>query len=349
MVSKQNDPSRVVTSAAYLLFYRRRSEVPLGGPRFQEIFDSYNNQPTDAEMSDSGEGQRLGQGSSPRGSSSALIGAGPTLRSGSGLASAHSANGTFASNDGDSRTDGLPSYMPMSSGFGGLDNVVEDDADAEADGSALQGFHHWRNESALRRSIEQDEGVDMAEWGEEPSRRGDSVDQVASALSSTWTFRNLDQHGGGRAGSEADNASMELAGDDDDIDSTAAQGDGSSSIVDDMEDEEANFGGPYPRHVGPEDFQDLDLLPAEPGVEYTLPDEPQQPVFEHVEQPPPYDATLSSGRGIYVTADDITGRVSEEDVADSRVTEIHITDDDDIPDVAERGRSRERPDEHSKV
>ncbi|KAK4123327.1 ubiquitin carboxyl-terminal hydrolase-like protein [Parathielavia appendiculata] len=79
-VTKLKDTSRVVTSAAYLLFYRRRSDVPLGGPRFQEIFDRFNNQANpDGNVSDSGEGQRLGLGSSRRGSPSALTGAGPTL------------------------------------------------------------------------------------------------------------------------------------------------------------------------------------------------------------------------------------------------------------------------------
>jgi ubiquitin carboxyl-terminal hydrolase 4/11/15 len=78
-VTKQKDTARVVTSAAYLLFYRRRSHVPLGGPKFQEIFDRYNHGPDD-DISDSGEGQRLGQGSSSqRGSPSASTGAGPTL------------------------------------------------------------------------------------------------------------------------------------------------------------------------------------------------------------------------------------------------------------------------------
>ncbi|EON98122.1 putative ubiquitin specific peptidase 11 protein [Phaeoacremonium minimum UCRPA7] len=56
-VSKQKDPTRVVTNGAYLLFYRRRSDAPLGGPRFQEIVDRYdNNSATDEEMSESGEG-----------------------------------------------------------------------------------------------------------------------------------------------------------------------------------------------------------------------------------------------------------------------------------------------------
>ncbi|KAG6228008.1 hypothetical protein E4U34_005051 [Claviceps purpurea] len=37
-----SEPSSVVTSAAYLLFYRRRSSTPLGGPRFREMFAKYD-------------------------------------------------------------------------------------------------------------------------------------------------------------------------------------------------------------------------------------------------------------------------------------------------------------------
>ncbi|RDA90676.1 hypothetical protein CP533_4663 [Ophiocordyceps camponoti-saundersi (nom. inval.)] len=37
-----SDLSSMVTSAAYLLFYRRRSSGPLGGPRFAEIFAKYD-------------------------------------------------------------------------------------------------------------------------------------------------------------------------------------------------------------------------------------------------------------------------------------------------------------------
>ncbi|KAL1844377.1 hypothetical protein VTJ49DRAFT_56 [Mycothermus thermophilus] len=84
-VSKVRDVSRVVSPAAYLLFYRRRSDVPLGGPRFKEIFERYNDQPgPESEASDSGEGQRLGQGSSHRGSPSASTGAGLVHPRGSG-------------------------------------------------------------------------------------------------------------------------------------------------------------------------------------------------------------------------------------------------------------------------
>jgi ubiquitin carboxyl-terminal hydrolase 4/11/15 len=66
----------VISSAAYLLFYRRRSEKPLGGPRFEEIVASFDNPPatSEDESTGSGEGQRLGADSSLRGSSSALTG-----------------------------------------------------------------------------------------------------------------------------------------------------------------------------------------------------------------------------------------------------------------------------------
>ncbi|KFA74953.1 hypothetical protein S40288_02221, partial [Stachybotrys chartarum IBT 40288] len=67
-------PSKTVTSAAYLLFYRRRSEGPLGGPRFAEIFQKYNNSDEDDEAG-SGDDQQLNGGSSLNGSLSAGAGA----------------------------------------------------------------------------------------------------------------------------------------------------------------------------------------------------------------------------------------------------------------------------------
>ena len=77
-MSKQKDPSRVVSQSAYLLFYRRRSDGPLGGARFQQIFQDYDNPPEPSvdEETESGEDQRLVADSSLRGSSSALTGVG---------------------------------------------------------------------------------------------------------------------------------------------------------------------------------------------------------------------------------------------------------------------------------
>lgn len=88
-VSEQKDTSRIVSSGAYLLFYRRRSDVPLGGPRFKEIVDRYNNPPESSEEdTESGEDQRLVVDSSLHGSSSASIGAGAAHLPAAGLGGA---------------------------------------------------------------------------------------------------------------------------------------------------------------------------------------------------------------------------------------------------------------------
>ncbi|PYH94626.1 UCH-domain-containing protein [Aspergillus ellipticus CBS 707.79] len=89
-VSKPIDPQSVVTSSAYLLFYRRRSERPLGGKVLEEITEASTRPNSDTESqaesrgpSPSGEGRRLG-GSSRHGSSSALTGVGAAHQSGDG-------------------------------------------------------------------------------------------------------------------------------------------------------------------------------------------------------------------------------------------------------------------------
>jgi len=77
-----------VTSSAYLLFYRRRSDVPLGGPRFQQIHTAYDkstepsetSEPSEDDTAGSGEGRGLVTNSSLRGSPSALTGVGATRR-----------------------------------------------------------------------------------------------------------------------------------------------------------------------------------------------------------------------------------------------------------------------------
>ncbi|KAM0434466.1 hypothetical protein ACHAPT_003562 [Fusarium lateritium] len=83
-VSPVSDPSTCITSAAYLLFYRRRSSIPLGGSRFGVISEKYRTSEENSEEDDEevGEGQRLGEGSSLNGSSSAGIGAAAVRRRG---------------------------------------------------------------------------------------------------------------------------------------------------------------------------------------------------------------------------------------------------------------------------
>ncbi|KAL4864841.1 hypothetical protein BDV12DRAFT_175600 [Aspergillus spectabilis] len=91
-VSRPIDAQNAVTSSAYLLFYRRRSEKPLGGKVLEEITES-STRPGSSDSgsqegesrgpSPSGEGRRLG-GSSRNGSSSALAGVGAAHQSGDG-------------------------------------------------------------------------------------------------------------------------------------------------------------------------------------------------------------------------------------------------------------------------
>ena len=93
MASKRNAKD-VVTSAAYLLFYRRRSSKPLGGPFFEQIIHAANDPshgepasqtPSRAESPSvsAGEGKRL-DGFSRNGSSSASHGAEAAHQAGSG-------------------------------------------------------------------------------------------------------------------------------------------------------------------------------------------------------------------------------------------------------------------------
>lgn len=156
-MSKAN-PDKIVDSSAYLLFYRRRSDVPLGGRRFKEIIDAFDNPPSDDENSKAGEGQRLGEGSSPTGSSSAFQehAAGATHLRQIGTAGG---SDTGLSNPGN----GMETRMDDS--FARLSSMAYDDKLAP-----------------VQRSIEEDEGIDMTE--SEPYQAG-------GILSQTWDFKML--------------------------------------------------------------------------------------------------------------------------------------------------------------
>lgn len=83
ITTKISAGSKLVSSAAYLLFYRRRSDKPLGPQYLQDLVTEFRNPPAEAACEDataddeSGE-DRLGgpAPSSQHGSSSALVGAG---------------------------------------------------------------------------------------------------------------------------------------------------------------------------------------------------------------------------------------------------------------------------------
>ncbi len=173
IVSRVGDPAKVVTAAAYLLFYRRRSQVPLGGPRFREIVDRCNNGDSSDDdlddMSESGEGQRLDIGSSRLGSSSALKGAGATLRLESpGLVASGASSKTLNTN-ADADQDYLPTYQQA----GGASGDVDDDDDVQPLlGSSMLSFGDPTKDAMIRRSIEADEGIEMGcqetGWGQQP-------------------------------------------------------------------------------------------------------------------------------------------------------------------------------------
>lgn len=257
--SKQKDTARIVTNAAYLLFYRRRSDIPLGGARFQGIVEKFNTlNAADEDMQDSGEGQRLGQGSSLRGSPSASTGAGLTLPQGKlGLVNSQADPAGESPNDADLE---LPSYQQAS-----LDRAMDGDDDAEM-GPDLP----WNRQETLRNSIEgdgEDEAIHMADFEDGPSRlsRLPGLVGISSTIAtSNWSFENL------KAGSDA-------TGQDDDLASDIAQGDNSSVTDDAFADptddviEPFRLADPDVQYVGtaklPADFVPFETHIPEPSAE----------------------------------------------------------------------------------
>jgi ubiquitin carboxyl-terminal hydrolase 4/11 len=287
----------VVSSAAYLLFYRRRSEVPLGGPRFLEIFDRFSNPPLDEDMPDSGEGQRLGQGSSLRGSPSASTGAGLILPHGN-----HGLGNTTLDSLGRSITDsGLDTELPSYSAVQGRE---DDDAGAGGQLSWAGG------DSTLRNSIEadhEDEGVDLPDYHDNNS--GPAAGLTSMVPEQGWSFAAL----GG-------NTTSETIGLEDDIASDVAQGDNSSTNDNPFED---TFGDDAEPIMGT-------------SAHYTEPDEPRQPEFPDYEAADapidgmhPYvshhelvtDDSWDSGTKVLTVPADVG------DEPDDKVAEIHVPDD----------------------
>lgn len=167
---KQNDPKRVVSQSAYLLFYRRRSDIPLGGPRFQQIVREYDN-PTERsedEASESGEGQGLVGNSSLRGSPSALTGVGAARRQ---------------PNHGSMDGEGTMTINPSA-----LEKLPDYEAHEEEEGAAplLINDATMNDGLGLHASIE-DEGVDM-NYNNFSSRQG-----ILSTHQQNWSFGNLNE------------------------------------------------------------------------------------------------------------------------------------------------------------
>lgn len=242
------DPSRVVSQSAYLLFYRRRSDVPLGGPRFKQIIQDYDNPPdqqppSEDEASESGEDQGLVGNSSLRGSSSALTGVGaarhqPNLGSADG-------EGTMTINP--SALESLPAYAEHEEEAGSAPLLASDAA--MNDGLGLQ------------ESIE-DEGVDMSlGYNDHYSHAKQTIQTALSQglYSQEWNFSALGSntrpdHMISGTGSDVDAASdivqhnssadaESIRGRFDDFQNTIAEDDGipfeDQSHVPDMDEEHA--------------------------------------------------------------------------------------------------------------
>lgn len=158
-----------MTTAAYLLFYRRRSSQPLGGPFFEKIINAVNSpsqsQDGSRTTSPSGEGKRL-EDSPPfrNGLSSALAGVGAIHQAGGGgLEVARTAALMRTGVD-----DELPSY---SSSVGNTNDRAEAlqsmEVDWEDEGIADTGarfrpgwsFAHLPSTSAPPGSDQEDEAV----------------------------------------------------------------------------------------------------------------------------------------------------------------------------------------------
>lgn len=126
MASKRS-PQQAVTSAAYLLFYRRRSDRSLGGPYFEKIIDEVYRQkesPASSRASSlAGEDQRL-DSSSRVGSSSALQGVGAGRQGPTDLTS-----GLTEINPDDEP----PSYSKLYPNEGGLASNVQDTDNMDVD------------------------------------------------------------------------------------------------------------------------------------------------------------------------------------------------------------------------
>lgn len=166
-VSQVKDPEAVVNKSAYLLFYRRRSQTPLGGPNLEKILTEVDSNPASRDASPSGEGQRLG-GSSHNGSSSASAGQAHHVGDGGSAANKSIMRITNLTGNRENEDD----LGGRSSSYGGLQNRSADEA--------LPGYEEATSGFA-----------------------GESIDFIGPSAPwevSTWNFDSVKQHPNSTAG-----------------------------------------------------------------------------------------------------------------------------------------------------
>ncbi|EMC99064.1 hypothetical protein BAUCODRAFT_120356 [Baudoinia panamericana UAMH 10762] len=189
--SKAGD-AKLRSAAAYLLFYRRRSDKPLGPQYLQNlIMDARNPQPTDVTAEDddedeSGEAKLGGPTSSLHGSSSALHAAGAGTN---GIHLSHGGGGAGARADSSLTTktslanssDGSNVPRQFGSqggdwGFQGLDEVPDTGLDAEPSTALLnQTGHAYDDEDNLSTTAEHDSAMGGDDSGFRSSMEEDPV------------------------------------------------------------------------------------------------------------------------------------------------------------------------------
>jgi ubiquitin carboxyl-terminal hydrolase 4/11/15 len=178
--------------------------VPLGGPRFQKIFQDYDNpaEPSEDDVSESGEDKSLVGNSSLRGSSSALTGVG---------AARHQPN--RGSLDGE----GMMTINPSA-----LEKLPDYEAHEEEEGAApLLLDDAARNDGlGLHASIE-DEGIDMAMGYNDINYNS----RPGGLMSQAWSFGNLNDLGSNSRGDHMiSGTGSDAASDEVQHDSSASEG-----------------------------------------------------------------------------------------------------------------------------
>lgn len=156
-----------------MLFYRRRSEEPLGGPHLQEIvrnFETRNsNEVSEEEDAESGEAQGLVGVSSHHGSSSPFKGVGATLHQKGGSEASKLNSSTVI---GPASLEALPAYS-------------EHEADSDAAPTLVRDAVM---NDGLQVSIEEDEGIGM----DSPVNKGFSL---YSQPQKPWSFDSMEEEG----------------------------------------------------------------------------------------------------------------------------------------------------------
>ena len=159
---------------AYLLFYRRRGSGALGGKRFQDILERFDQENASDEddvdeqsMPDAGEGQRLGDGSYLNGSSGHGLGAGATRPHDLGLASS-----TMSTQGHDAS---LPQYDEGSSTVAGSD-PIHDSIEDEGIGLMESSAAYHPNQAWSFNSLNTQDGSTPDSYASDDAQASDGPD-----------------------------------------------------------------------------------------------------------------------------------------------------------------------------